>query len=107
MNLRQSVRTLALASLLAAGVSTSAVAIRPAAAEPIQWTGPQGRQCHPQSQSGGDFVDPENDDATNDAVSALNPAPGGGSGPQITIGGCSLTPPVHVVPPTHVVNRGR
>ena len=102
MNLRNHARTLVLASILVAAVSTSALTVHFAGAEPVDQTGPNGAQCHLKSM-GGDIVDPSNSDTTNNSDITLSPVTGSpdGTGPQMTVAGCNLTiQPPPPPPPT-------
>src|SRR5689334_7111533 len=63
-------KTLVIASILVAAVSTSALTVHFAGAQGVDQTGPNGGQCH-LHRSGGDFVGSDNDDTTNNANISL------------------------------------
>ncbi len=85
MNFRKHVQTFTMAALLAAALSTSAARIRPAAAEPVQWTGPNGPQCHLRDWTGDTTINPQGNDGWG-SVSSITTAP-------IHAAGCSVVPP--------------
>ncbi|HTE84293.1 MAG TPA: hypothetical protein VK821_06145 [Dehalococcoidia bacterium] len=89
MNIRNHARTLAMASLLVAAVSTSAGVARFASAAPVNQTGPTGAQCHLNGMDG-DFADPDHNDRgnPNDATNPSNAALEGG--PRMQVAGCGL-----------------
>src|SRR4051794_18064908 len=72
---RDNARSLVIASILVAAVSTSALTVHFAGAQPVDQTGPNGGQCHLKTM-GGDFVDPSNSDTTNNSNISLSPNTG-------------------------------
>ena len=92
MKLSNRTRTLVLGLMLAAAVSTSAVTTRPASAEPVRWTGPNGPQCHLKDWTGDGTINPQGNGGWG-SVASITIAP-------IHAAGCTMAPPVQPPPPT-------